>query len=276
MTDQYAVVGNPVAHSQSPTIHAEFARQAGHDLTYTAVLAPLDGFARAVREFRERGGRGINVTVPFKQEAWRLADRHEGCALEAGAVNTLEFENGRVTGHNTDGIGLVRDLRDNLRCTLRGKHVLLMGAGGAGYGVVEPLLREQPQSLVVANRTLDKAVAMVGHFEKFQSLAVEGMVASPYRGLAGRRFDVLINATSAGLANAMPPLPDGVFAPAALAYEMVYGTDTPFLCYARDQGARTADGIGMLVEQAAESFFIWRGVRPQTAPVIEMLRKRDS
>ncbi len=273
MIDQYAVIGNPVAHSQSPRIHAEFARQTGQELIYSALLAPLDGFGDAVRAFRERGGKGLNVTLPFKQQAWQLADRHEGFALQAGAVNTLKFEGGTAIGHNTDGIGLVRDLRDNLRCALRGKRVLLMGAGGASYGVMEPLLREQPQCLVVANRTLGKAVEMVGHFEKFQSLAIEGLAARGYGELAGSRFDVLINATSAGLAGAMPQLPESVFAAGAVAYDMVYGTDTPFLRYARAHGARSVDGIGMLVEQAAESFFIWHGVRPQTAPVIALLSK---
>jgi len=275
MTDQYAVIGNPVAHSKSPRIHAEFARQTGHDLTYEALPAPLDGFSDAVRAFRERGGKGLNVTLPFKQEAWRLADRREGFALEAGAVNTLKFEAGALIGYNTDGVGLVRDLRDNLRRTLRAKRVLLMGAGGASHGVMEPLLREQPQCLVVANRTLEKAVEMVGHFEKFQSFAAEGIAARAYSELARSRFDVLINATSAGLAGAMPQLPESVFAADALAYDMVYGLETPFLRYARAHGARSVDGTGMLVEQAAESFFIWRGVRPQTAPVIALLRSQN-
>lgn len=275
MTDQYAVIGNPIAHSKSPRIHTEFARQTRQDLTYSALLAPLDGFSGAVRTFRERGGKGLNVTLPFKQQAWQLADRHEGFAVEAGAVNTLKFETGTTIGYNTDGIGLVRDLRDNLRCALRGKRILLMGAGGASYGVMEPLLHERPQSLVIANRTVDKAVELASRFKKLQPLVDEGIAVRGYGELAGSRFDLLINATSAGLAGAMPQLPEDVFAAGATAYDMVYGTDTPFLRYARERGARCADGTGMLVEQAAESFYIWRGVRPQTAPVIALLRSES-
>ncbi|HET9404059.1 MAG TPA: shikimate dehydrogenase, partial [Burkholderiales bacterium] len=160
MTDQYAVIGNPVAHSLSPAIHAEFARATGQDISYSRILAPLDGFKGATLAFRESGGKGLNVTLPFKQEAWRLADTHTPGALAAGAVNTLQFESGRIAGHNTDGTGLARDLKDNLDCDIRGRRILLMGAGGAVYGVMEPLLRELPQRVVVANRTLEKAVAL--------------------------------------------------------------------------------------------------------------------
>ncbi len=272
MTDQYAVIGNPVAHSKSPLIHAEFARQTGQDISYVTVLAPRDGFRAAVLAFRDAGGRGMNVTLPFKHEAWKLATAHQGYALNAGAVNTFEFRGPEIIGHNTDGIGLVRDIKDNLGCSIQGRRVLLMGAGGATYGVMEPLLREQPGEIVVANRTVDKAVSMVASFEKFQTFALRGVAARPYAGLRGVQFDVLINATSAGLTDEMPPLPDDVFAPGALAYDMVYGRRTPFLEFARTHGARAADGTGMLVEQAAESFFIWRGVRPDTAPVIALLR----
>ncbi|MBI4193498.1 MAG: shikimate dehydrogenase [Betaproteobacteria bacterium] len=273
MTDRYAVIGNPVAHSKSPLIHAEFARQTGHDISYEAILAPLDGFRAAVLEFRDAGGKGLNVTLPFKHEAWSLVGAHEGYARDAGAVNTIDMRDSRMVGLNTDGVGLVRDIRHNLGCPIRGRRVLLMGAGGASYGVIEPLLREQPLELVVANRTPEKAVVLVAHFEKFQSFAPEGLVARSYVELRGRRFDILINATSAGLSDAMPPLPDAVFAPGALAYDLVYGKRTPFLEFAGARGARTADGTGMLVEQAAESFFIWRGARPDTAPVIALLKK---
>ena len=276
MADRYAVIGNPVEHSLSPFIHAEFARAAGQDIAYGRILATLDGFEATALEFRDGGGQGLNVTLPFKHEAWRLADTHAGHAQAAGAVNTLRFERGSIVGHNTDGIGLVRDLTVNLGCPIRARRVLLAGAGGASYGVVEPLLRELPQTLVVANRTVEKAVALVGHFDKFRKLAANGVVASSYEELDGGRFDIVINATSAGLADAMPPLPHGVFAPGALAYDMVYGRRTPFMRFATDEGARAVDGLGMLVEQAAESFFIWRGARPATKPVIEMLRKRDS
>ena len=251
MTDRYAVIGNPVEHSLSPAIHAEFARETGQDLAYGRLLAAVDGFRAAALEFRDGGGRGLNVTLPFKHEAWKLADARAGHAQAAGAVNTLKFEQGRIVGHNTDGAGLRRDLIDNLGCAVRGRRVLLAGAGGASYGVMEPLLREQPQALVVANRTAGKAVA-----------------------LAGEHFDIVINATSAGLADAMPPLPRGVFAPGALAYDMVYGRRTPFMSFAAACGARVSDGLGMVVEQAAESFFFWRGVRPSTAPVIQALRRK--
>ena len=275
MTDQYAVIGNPVEHSLSPVIHAEFARATGQDISYGRLLAPLDAFRAAALEFRERGGKGLNVTLPFKQEAWRLAESHAPGALVAGAVNTLKFEDGRITGHNTDGTGLTRDLKSNLGCDLRGRRILLMGAGGAVYGVMEPLLRELPQRVVVANRTLEKAVELVGHFGKLQKFAAHGVTARPYGALAGSRFDIVVNATSAGLADVMPPLPRDIFAPGALAYEMVYGRPTLFMRFAAECGARAADGLGMLVEQAAESFFIWRGVRPATAPVIKLLRARS-
>jgi shikimate dehydrogenase len=274
MTDQYAVIGNPVEHSLSPQIHAEFARVTGQDLAYDRILAPRDGFRDAVLAFRTAGGKGLNVTLPFKHEAWRLAVVRSGFALVAGAVNTLSFQGERIVGHNSDGIGLVRDLTRNLRVAVRGKRVLLMGAGGAGYGVMESLLREQPESVVVANRTLEKAIALVGHFEKLQSYAPQGISARPYEALAGARFDILVNATSAGLEGAMPPLPEGVFAPGALAYDMVYARRTPFLDFAQQQGARVSDGLGMLVEQAAESFFVWRGVYPETRSAMAILRRQ--
>jgi len=274
MTDRYAVIGNPVEHSLSPQIHAEFARVTGQDLAYGRILAPRDGFRDAVLAFRAAGGKGLNVTLPFKHEAWRLAVVRSGFALVAGAVNTLSFQGERIEGHNTDGIGLVRDLTRNLRIAVRAKRVLLMGAGGAAYGVMESLLREQPETVVVANRTLEKAIALVGHFEKLQSSALQGISARPYEALAGDRFDILINATSAGLEGAMPPVPEGVFAAGALAYDMVYARRTPFLEFAQQQGARVSDGLGMLVEQAAESFFIWRGVYPETRSAMAILRRQ--
>ena len=274
MTDRYAVIGNPVEHSLSPQIHAEFARVTGQDLAYGRILAPRDGFRDAVLAFRAAGGKGLNVTLPFKHEAWRLALVRSGFALVAGAVNTLSFQGESIVGHNTDGIGLVRDLTRNLRVAVRGKRVLLMGAGGAAYGVMESLLREQPETVVVANRTLEKAIALVGHFEKLQTYALQGISARPYEALAGARFDILINATSAGLEGAMPPVPEGVFAAGALAYDMVYARRTPFLEFAQQQGARVSDGLGMLVEQAAESFFVWRGVYPETRSAMAILRRQ--
>ena len=273
MTDHYAVVGNPVAHSVSPAIHAEFARQTGQDLDYVRLLAPRDGFNSTVLKFRDAGGKGVNVTLPFKHEAWNLVTAHEGDAVDAGAVNTIDFRNGRIIGYNTDGMGLVTDLEQNLKFPIRDKRVLLMGAGGATYGVMHSMLRARPEVLVVANRTPEKALALVAHFQKFARLAARGMSAQPTRQLDGRQFDLVINATSAGLSGEMPALPSGIFATGALAYDMVYGRHTPFMKFAAAQGARAADGLGMLVEQAAAAFFIWRGVRPDTAPVIAMLKR---
>jgi shikimate dehydrogenase len=276
MTDRYAVVGHPVAHSLSPEIHAAFARQTGQDIDYVKLPAPLDGFAATVLKFRDEGGKGVNVTLPFKHEAWSLAGERAGDAAAAGAVNTIVFKDGKISGHNTDGLGLVADLEQNLRFALRDKRVLLMGAGGATYGVMQPLLKARPRQVVVANRTLAKVQDLVAHFEKFAQLAQDGTSARSYAGLAGAQFDLVINATSAGLQDEMPPLPAGIFAAGALAYDMVYGKQTPFMKFAQKHGARTADGLGMLVEQAAEAFFIWHGVRPDTSPVIEKLRIQDS
>lgn len=273
MSDRYAVIGNPVAHSKSPQIHAEFARQTGQDMVYDRLLAPLDGFEATVRQFFRSGGKGLNVTVPFKHEARNITTVSPGDnAADADAVNTIKLEADQWIGYNTDGIGLVSDIEQNLGFPLHGKRVLLMGAGGASYGVMSPVLAQRPQLLVVANRTLDKAGDLVRHFRKFRDLTPGGISAAPYAGLAEAQFDLVINATSAGLSGEMPPLPEGLFAPGALAYDMVYGRDTLFLAFARRHGARAVDGLGMLVEQAAASFCIWRGVRPRTAPVIEKLR----
>lgn len=272
MTDRYAVIGNPVAHSQSPAIHAEFARQTGQDMTYDRLLAPLDAFAATARRFFDEGGMGLNVTVPFKHDAWRMVDAHAGVALNAEAVNTIRRVGSDLTGYNTDGTGLVTDLERNLGFPVAGKRILLMGAGGAARGVMHPLLEKRPERLVVANRSAGNAVSLVNHFARFGHLTAGGIAARSYPDLAGTRYDLVINATSAGLQGEMPELPAGIFAPDALAYDMVYGRVTPFLVHARQQGARAVDGLGMLIEQAAESFFIWRGVRPRTAPVIEKLR----
>jgi len=272
MTDRYAVVGNPVAHSKSPLIHAQFARQTGQDLEYGRLLAPLDGFRTTVESFRREGGRGLNVTLPFKLEAFALAQQRSPRALDAGAVNTLKFESDAVVGDNTDGVGLVRDLEGNLDVGIAGKRVLLMGAGGAAQGVIGPLLDAGPAAVLVGNRTVDKARALVARFAVRAGGAE--LLASSYDGLAGRRFDLIINATSASLSDTVPDLPHGVFAPGCAAYDMMYGKGlTPFLQVAQSAGAsRLADGLGMLVEQAAESFFVWRGVRPLTAPVIAQLK----
>lgn len=265
MTDAYAVFGNPIAHSKSPLIHAAFARQTGQDLVYTARLAPLDGFTGAIEAFRAEGGRGANVTVPFKEQAFALATRRTPRAEAAGAVNTLAFAVDSMLGDNTDGAGLVRDLTANLGFDPAGKRILLMGAGGAARGVILPLLERAPASLYIANRTAEKAEALARDFGTGQ---VKG---GGYTDLHGP-FDLVINATSASLAGDLPPLPETVFAEGALAYDMMYGKDTPFLAFARARSARVADGLGMLVEQAAEAFLLWRGVRPDTAPVLALLR----
>jgi shikimate dehydrogenase len=267
MADRYAVIGNPVAHSKSPWIHAEFARQTRQDMAYERIEAPLDGFARTVDDFRAAGGRGTNVTVPFKDQAFRYCGKAiSERAGAAGVVNTLIFEGGAVRGDNTDGVGLLRDITVNLGRAIEGRRVLLMGAGGAAQGVVGPLLGARPRLLVIANRTPGKARALAQRYG-----ATSG---GSYDELGGAQFDLLINATSAGLADEAPPLPSGAFAPRALGYDMVYGRDTPFLVMARAAGAEARDGAGMLVEQAAESFLLWRGLRPDTAPVLAALRKR--
>lgn len=273
MSDRYAVIGNPIAHSKSPAIHAAFARATGADLSYEALLAPLDGFAATLRAFIAAGGRGVNVTVPFKQEAYEIADAAADSARRACAANVLDVRDGEIVAHNTDGIGLLRDLTANLGCAVHGRRVLLMGAGGASWGVAGPLLDAGPLALTIANRTVDKAVELARHFTQAGSACVPEACA--YADLADRAYDVVINATSAGLSDTMPQLPGGVFAPGAMAYDMVYGRETPFMRYACRHGARVADGTGMLVEQAAESFYIWRGVRPETAPVIAMLRGKE-
>lgn len=267
MADRYAVIGNPVSHSKSPWIHAEFARQTRQNIEYARLEAPLEGFAHTVDALRAAGGRGANVTLPFKQQAFRYCrDAASERARAAGAVNTLIFDAGGVRGDNTDGIGLVLDLERNLGKSIAGRRVLLLGAGGAAHGVLAPLLERGPAALMIANRTARRAEALAGLFEK-----VHGM---GYRELSGRSFDLVINATSSGLENQAPPLPAGVFATGALAYDMVYGRDTPFLAMARAAGAEAHDGSGMLVEQAAESFLLWRGMRPDTAPVLAALRQR--
>jgi shikimate dehydrogenase len=276
MSDRYAVIGNPVAHSKSPQIHAEFARQTGEDIAYTTLFCELEQFSQSVDEFFFRdGGKGLNITLPFKNEAFRKVKPNDisfGGVVDAEAVNTIKLVSGELIGYNTDGIGLVTDLERNLGFPICGKRVLLLGAGGATQGVMHPLLEKRPDSLVVANRTLDKAHSLVRRFQKHERFTLHGISASPYLDLSNAKFDLVINATSASLNGKMPPLPTGIFATGALAYDMVYGRDTPFLAFSRQHGARAVDGLGMLVEQAAESFYIWRGVRPQTAPVLAKLR----
>jgi shikimate dehydrogenase len=263
MTDRYCVFGNPVTHSKSPRIHALFARQTGQDLTYEAILAPLDGFAASVNGFAAAGGRGANVTVPFKEEAFRLATTLTPRAEAAGAVNTLSLDGASIRGDNTDGTGLVRDIAHNLGVVIAGRRILIVGAGGAARGVILPLLEQRPAAIFIANRTAARAEQLASTFK------VEG---GGFEALAGRTFDIVINATSAGLSDAVLPVPTFAFAPGSLAYEMLYGRDTPFMAQARAAGATVTDGLGMLVEQAAEAFFVWRGVRPETAPVLDLLK----
>ncbi|WP_101674197.1 shikimate dehydrogenase [Alloalcanivorax mobilis] len=269
MTDRYAVFGNPVRHSRSPDIHHAFAAQTGDDLVYERIEAPLDGFAEAVAGFFDSGGRGANVTVPFKEQAFALCDRLTERARQAGAVNTLWREQGELHGDNTDGPGLVADLRDNLGWPLAGQRLLILGAGGAVRGVLGPLLAERPADVVIGNRTLDKARALAERFGG-AAIAVRGCALEQVQG----RFDVVINAVSAGLHGEMPALPPGLIAPGAHAYDMVYGAQaTPFMIWARQQGAgEIRDGLGMLVEQAAQAYRIWRGRRPHTGPVLSALR----
>lgn len=269
--DRYAVMGNPIAHSLSPAIHAQFADQTGQALEYGAILVPRGGFAEAVARFRDEGGRGLNITVPFKQEAYTLADRLSPRAQCAGAVNTLCFTPGGPSlGDTTDGAGLLTDLQQNLGLTLRGRRILVLGAGGAVRGILQPLLESGPEAVVIANRSAERAVQLARAFGELGRVAGIGL-----DGL-GREaaFDVLINGTSASLSGAALDLPEHLAASGAAAYDMVYAAaPTPFMQWAAEHGAGLcADGLGMLVEQAAESFELWRGVRPQTRPVIERLR----
>ena len=289
MTDKYAVIGNPIAHSKSPQIHEMFAQQTKQDLSYEAVLAPLDGFAATVKRLRNEGYQGCNVTVPFKFEAFKLCTALTHRATTAQAVNTLKFDGNEILGDNTDSVGLVADIEQNLGFALRGKHVLLLGAGGAAYGVALSLLNAGAM-LTIANRTKNKADVLVETLRKMSqentaqktgqiNLIVGGLLlgsvrSRSYASLAGNKFYAVINATSSGLSDEMPPLPPDIFAPGALAYDLMYGTETPFMKFAREQGAaKVADGLGMLVEQAAEAFLLWRGVRPDTRPILAKLRQ---
>ena len=270
MSDRYAVIGHPVSHSLSPRIHALFAQQTGQDMVYEALPAPLDGFERTVRHFVDQGGRGLNVTLPFKQEAWRLADACSERARLAGAVNTLVVrDDGSLYGDNTDGVGLVTDLTRNMGLNLRGRHILLVGAGGAVRGVLQPLLEQAPARLVIANRTASRARDLARHFAALGPVTGCGLDE-----LDDQAFDLVINGTSASLSGEVPPLPHSVLRHHGAAYDMMYSAEpTAFVNWALDHGAGLAqDGLGMLVEQAAESFQLWRGVRPDTGAVMETIR----
>ena len=264
-------MGNPVAHSKSPQIHAAFARQTGASVVYQAIHVELDGFPAALDEFQRMGGKGLNITVPFKEAAWQSANVLTGRAQRARAVNTLWFDHsGKRHGDTTDGIGLIRDLNLNHDIQLSGKNVLVLGAGGAVRGILDPLFDQEPVRVVIANRTVSRAIELARLFVDRGEL-----VACDYEALRGQYFHLVINGTSASLQGSVPPLPDDLLLPDGCCYDMMYAeTDTVFVSWARAHHAAIAlDGIGMLVEQAAESFYIWRGIRPETRPVIEILRK---
>ncbi len=270
MTDHYAVIGNPISHSKSPLIHTEFANQTEQDLDYITRKIPLDDLAGGLKKLQAEGFKGINITVPFKEQAWLQVLDKSPHAQRAGAINTIIFnDDGTLTGDNTDGMGLCRDLVDNNQIVLKGKRLLLLGAGGAARGVIEPLLQYQPSSLFIANRTASKATDLCTLFAGFGNIDGGG-----YDELSGT-FDVIINATAASLNGEVPPLPDNLLNPNAICYDMMYSdSDTAFITWAKQHGAAKAiDGLGMLVEQAAVAFQLWRGVQPETQAVIMLIRQ---
>ena len=268
MSDLYAVMGNPINHSKSPQIHSAFAEQTQQNLIYSAILVPLEKFKDEADSFF-RNGRGLNVTVPFKEDAWQYADTYSSRALRAGAVNTLiKKENGLIHADNTDGVGMVRDITLNNRCDIKGKRVLVLGAGGAVRGILEPLLEEKPIEVVVANRTVSKAQALA------QDFADIGKISGCGFDKIDGQFDLVINGTSASLSGELPPIPETVIHLETICYDMMYGSGlTVFNQWAQSLSAAvTIDGLGMLVEQAAESFSLWRGVSPNTEAVISNIR----
>jgi shikimate dehydrogenase len=269
MTDHYAVIGNPISHSKSPLIHTEFAQQTEQDLDYIAREIPLDNLDSGLKQLQAEGFKGINITVPFKELAWQLVKNKSDHAQRAGAINTIVFnDDGSLYGDNTDGMGLCRDLTDNNQVELTGKRILLLGAGGAARGVIEPLLSYSPQHLVIANRTASKAHDLAKLFNEFGTVSGIG-----FDEITGT-FDIVINATSASLHGEVPPLPDTLLNDNACCYDMMYSnTDTAFIIWAKQYGAaKTIDGLGMLVEQAAEAFRVWRGVKPTTQNIINNIR----
>ena len=269
--DQYVVIGNPIAHSKSPEIHAKFAVQTAQHLSYQRLLAPINGFKASVNGLLQSGALGANVTVPFKLDAFAMATHLTARAEAAGAVNTLKFEGGNILGDNTDGAGLVTDIVCNAGIPMRDKRILLLGAGGAARGVLLPILSERPREMVLANRTLSKAQDLLELARKHGAGAV-ALRACEWSDLDGQ-FDIIINATSASLADEVPPISPSLFTSSTLAYDMMYAAKpTAFLRFASDAGAQLRDGLGMLVEQAAEAFYVWRGVRPETQSVLAQLR----
>ena len=271
MTDKYAVIGNPIAHSKSPLIHQAFAKQCNQDLLYTTELMPLDGITQGLKQLQADGFKGINVTVPFKEQVWQLIDNKSELATLAGAVNTVTFnDDGSLYGDNTDGIGLCQDLMNNHAIQLNNKRILLLGAGGAARGVIPPLLKQNPAQLTIANRTVSKAQDLVEHFASLGDLNASGFEA------VSGQFDIIINATSASLQDVVPPIPSSVIAAKTCCYDMMYSSeDTAFIRWAKQQQAyKTIDGLGMLVEQAAEAFTLWRGVKPDKQSVINLIRQQ--
>lgn len=273
--DRYGVIGNPISHSKSPAIHAAFAQQTGQLMRYERIYAELIAFDETVFSFIREGGRGLNVTVPFKLDAYALATSLSLRAESAGAVNTLKFDGDAIFGDNTDGVGLMRDITHNIGNPLAGERVLLLGAGGAARGILLPLLEHKPSRVFIANRTADRAIGLVQRFEAAAKLHEVELVGGGFDDLAvSDVFDVVINATAGSLQAQVPPIEPTVFGPNALAYDMMYGSQpTVFMQFAKRHDARAWDGLGMLVEQAAESFLVWRGMRPDTAPVLQAMRE---
>ena len=268
--DRYAVFGNPIAHSKSPQIHMLFAEQSGQSLVYTAELAEIGELEQAVKKFIQNNGKGLNITVPFKEDAWSLATLRSDRAQRAGAVNTLIVQpDGSLYGDTTDGTGLVRDLTQNHRIQIKAKDILIIGAGGAVRGVIEAILEQQPASLLITNRTKEKAVQLAKDFSAFGNISGCGLEE-----VGSADFDIVINGTSASLQGDLPPLPGSIFRNNSCSYDMMYAAQaTPFMQWSANNGARQVfDGLGMLVEQAAESFYLWRNVRPETKPVIQHIR----
>jgi len=269
----FAVIGNPIHHSLSPQIHAAFAQEAGLHIAYEAILSPLDAFKKTINKLIEQKLNGANITLPFKKEAYELASSHSNHAKIAEAVNTFEFKEGEIIGHNTDGIGLVRDFEQNLDIDLNSKKILLIGAGGAAEGVMYSILEKNPTEFTLTNRTIEKSNTiqnkMHAHAKSFNvNLNVIEIAKLPHQ-----YFDVIINATSASLNDANLNIVDQVFHEGSLAYDMMYGKETAFIKQAKSQASQTSDGIGMLVEQAAEAFYIWHHIKPHTKTVIDLLRK---
>ncbi len=278
--DRYAVMGNPITHSKSPQIHTAFARQTDQNIDYTAIHVDVGGFAQAVSHFQGHGGKGLNVTVPFKLDAWKLADSLSERAQRAGAVNTLILnEDGSIEGDNTDGIGLVNDIIGHLGWTIEQQRILILGAGGASRGVIGPILDNKPAALYIANRTASRAFELADLFSNIKSTDRRStsihIDAGGYETLTGQQFDLVINATAASLQGEVPPLPDDLVSPSGCCYDMMYAAQpTAFMQWASQHGvAKIADGLGMLVGQAAESFALWRGIRPNVTPVIQSIRQ---